>query len=160
MKRVSGILDILDKLVGFLIVILLAGIWVGLFYQVVMRYVFNRPPVWTEELCMSMMIWVTFLGIGYGVRHRMHIRMNSIIKNFPRKVQQVVALALNIVIAVVVVMLIPYAWEYFIQRSGVISTTMKVSLGIVYVCVPIGYVYLLLNLVVDSIRVIKGDIPE
>ena len=157
---VKKILEAMDKVVGFLIVLLLAAIWIGLFYQVVMRYVFNMPPVWTEEFSMSLMIWVTFLGMGYGVRHRMHIRMNSVSKLFSRNMQKIIAVVLNMVILGVVVRVIPFSWTYFMERSTVISTTLGVSLGVVYLCVPVGYIYLIINLIWDSVRILGGDIPQ
>lgn len=148
------------KAVEVLIVLSLLVIWASLLYQVITRYVFNKPTIWSEEVAMSLMIWVTFLGVSYGVRHRYHIRMNSVVKNLPSKAQGAVAILLDVIIIAVVAYSLPYAWDYFVSRCGVTSATMGISYGYVYVCVPIGYALLILSLIDDIVRVARGDIPQ
>ena len=77
------------KLTEIAIVIQLGLFVIILVYQVVMRYVFNSPPVWSEELALFLMVWVTFLGVGYGVNRRLHVRMSlfeSYLPRFGRKI--------------------------------------------------------------------------
>ncbi len=44
--------------------------------QVFMRYVMNSSLSWPEELTRYMFIWFVFLGISYGIRYDIHIRVN------------------------------------------------------------------------------------
>ena len=49
MKKLLHFLD--EHFEEMMLVILLAVMTASIFYQVVMRYVFNSAPSWTEELC-------------------------------------------------------------------------------------------------------------
>lgn len=43
--------------------------------QVVMRYVFNRPLDWPEELARYLFIWATFIGAALVLRDDAHLRV-------------------------------------------------------------------------------------
>lgn len=47
-----------------LVMVLAAG------YQVVARYIFDAPPVWTEELARRAMVWAGMLGASVAFRER------------------------------------------------------------------------------------------
>ena len=46
------------------------------FYGVIMRYIFNEPQAWVEELARYSIIWGTFLGFGLALRHNQHIQVD------------------------------------------------------------------------------------
>ena len=56
-----------------LLAFLLAFITIGVFIQVVMRYVFSMSFLWGEELSLFAFIWSVFLGAAVGVRRRIHL---------------------------------------------------------------------------------------
>lgn len=39
-------------------------------YEVVARYVFNAPTIWSEEMSRFAQIWATYLAAAYVLRHR------------------------------------------------------------------------------------------
>lgn len=160
MKVISKIWNGIMKTTEVIVVIGLVAIWIVLFYQVIMRFVFNNPPEWSEELSMSLIIWVCFFGVSYGVHKRMHIRMTTLVNRFSKKAQAVFAILMDIIMLVAVCIILPYSWEYFVSRSVVISTTMRISQGFVMISVPIGYFLLIISLIGDIIRIFKGDLPD
>lgn len=59
LKSVSGALDraaMWGAVAALVVMVLSAG------YQVVARYIFDAPPVWTEELARRAMVWAGMLG--------------------------------------------------------------------------------------------------
>ena len=65
MKRlISG----LHKLEEYSLILCLAVMGIVLFVQIIMRTFFSAPLKWAEELARYLQIWITFLGIGYGIR--------------------------------------------------------------------------------------------
>ena len=147
------------KAVEVIVVLSLVAISLVLLYQVIMRFLFNNPPKWTEELSMSLVIWVCFFGVSYGVEHRMHIRMTTFIKLMPKTVQIIAAILMDVIMIAIVSIILPSAWEYFLSRCQVISTTMGVSNGFVMISLPVGYTLLILSLIGDIVKILKGDIP-
>ena len=76
-------------------------------YTVVMRYVFEDPPVWGDLLTVLSNIWLVFIALVLMVREKEHIALNVIYSRLPVKigfaVQQfwaLIILALGIVICV------------------------------------------------------------
>ena len=67
-----------------LMLILLAAMVCVMGLQVFMRYVLASSLSWPEELTRYMFIWFVFLGIGYGIRYDVHIRVNIIETFFPK----------------------------------------------------------------------------
>ena len=39
-------------------------------FEVVMRYAFNSPTIWVDEISRVLQIWATCLAAGYALRHR------------------------------------------------------------------------------------------
>ena len=62
----------------YLMVILLTGILVLVFVNIVCRVVFTSPITWSEELARIMFIWVVFLGLSYSTLHDNHIRITFV----------------------------------------------------------------------------------
>ena len=40
------------------------------FYEIVVRYVFNAPTFWAEPLARNAMIWMVMLGLAVGIRQK------------------------------------------------------------------------------------------
>ena len=55
------------------------------FFQVVMRYVFNMPTSWSDEIAVYAMVWSVYVSASWAVRERAHIRVMNFINLFPAK---------------------------------------------------------------------------
>lgn len=55
------------------------------FLQVVMRYVFDAPIYWTEEVVLYAIIVVSFVGISIGIRLGSHISVDLLDAFVPEK---------------------------------------------------------------------------
>lgn len=60
--------------------------------QVVMRYGFNHPLTWPEEVSTLLLVWMTFAGASIMVKKRQHIEIDFFVNLFPKKWQNVVDL--------------------------------------------------------------------
>lgn len=67
-----------------LMLILLAAMVCIMGLQVFMRYVMQNSLSWPEEMTRYMFIWFVFLGISYGIRNDIHIRVNLLETFFPK----------------------------------------------------------------------------
>jgi TRAP-type C4-dicarboxylate transport system permease small subunit len=47
-----------------------------LFVTVVMRYLFNNPPVWPEEASRYVMIWIIYLGVSQSIENNGEIKID------------------------------------------------------------------------------------
>ena len=79
----------IDKLVkkiltGFCAIFLLLMVIFAV-YNVVMRYVFEDPPVWGDLLTVLSNIWLVFIALALTVRDRDHIALDLIYSWLPEK---------------------------------------------------------------------------
>ncbi|WP_331376268.1 TRAP transporter small permease [Sinorhizobium chiapasense] len=65
------------------IALLLAGMVVLVFGNVVLRYAFNQGITVSEELSRIFFVWLTFLGAVVAMREHGHLGVDSLIKRLP-----------------------------------------------------------------------------
>lgn len=98
-----------DRLSLFLgrVTMLLIAILVGvMFFEVVMRYVFERPTLWANELSLWIAGFVFLLAGLYSMQQRNHIRIFLLYDVLPRPLQRVcdvVSVSLIVVFALALV---------------------------------------------------------
>lgn len=83
----------IERLEEWLIALLLAGMTLLSFSQVVARYVFNYSFTSALELTTTLFAWLIFLGIPYGVRIGSHIGVDALVKALGPKSARVVGIA-------------------------------------------------------------------
>jgi C4-dicarboxylate transporter, DctQ subunit len=78
-KRLVSFLDRLIYASAVLsgLLILVTGIFVG--YEVIMRYVFDAPTLWTFDTTIFLIIYAAFLGSAFTLREGKHIRLDFFI---------------------------------------------------------------------------------
>src|SRR5699024_2859783 len=45
-------------------------------FQVIMRYIFNSPTSWSEEIAEFALAWFVYLSGSYAVRYQRHVKFN------------------------------------------------------------------------------------
>lgn len=140
----GGILGMVDRVVSWAVAVGLALIALVIFIQVAARYVLNSPTVWSEELAISMFVWVTMLAIPLGLRRGEHLTLDFVTKRFSGTVAKAIAIAvaaLNVlmfaVLIVLTINLLPPADRQLLAGiSGGLGIPAKVSW--VYAAVIVG----------------------
>ncbi len=92
----------LGRVTMFLIVILVAV----MFYEVCLRYVFERPTLWANELSLWLAGFVFLLSGLYAMQQRSHIRIFLLYDMLPRSLQRVcdtISALLIVIFAVAIV---------------------------------------------------------
>lgn len=72
------------RLILLITAILVAAIVLITFGQVVLRYVFNSPQTWAEEVGRYLFVWITLLGASVAVARDSHIRLDAIVNLLPK----------------------------------------------------------------------------
>ena len=49
--------------------------------DVVLRYVFNAPTIWAQDVAIACQVWLTYLGMAYALRRRQMIRITALLSN-------------------------------------------------------------------------------
>lgn len=131
---------------------------VSLLIQVVSRYVFNAPTVWSEELAIFCFVWTTMLAVPVAFLRREHIVIDFAVDALPRGVRRIINPATDVVSAVTLGVIGFFAVRLLesAQRQSMSGLSMlfgaEVPLSLLYLAVPVGcalsVVFLLYRIVV------------
>ena len=150
----------LNKILGYVIALLMAIMVIGCCWQVVTRFVLNNPSKYTEEFLRYALIWLTMIGMPYAYGQDKHISIGLITKTFKVKNLLVTKLFIEVLIFVLsVAVLIVGGMMVTINSIGQISPAMQLPMPIYYACLPISGVLMSLYCIVrftGFIREIKG----
>ncbi len=72
----------LDKSVRFLVALCMAMMVVVVAWQVLSRYILGDPSAWTEEVALTLLIWVGLLGGVYAYREKAHLGLDILEQRF------------------------------------------------------------------------------
>lgn len=87
-------------------------------YSVVMRYVFENPPVWGDLLTVLSNIWLVFFALALTVRDKDHIALDLIYAWLPLQVAFAVQQFWSLVICGLGVVMIIYGMEAVATMGG------------------------------------------
>ena len=76
MKKILDILDKIEVAVASLVLLVLICVT---FFGVLMRYIFNNPFTWEEELQLACMVWITFLAAPAAFRTKSHVAIEILV---------------------------------------------------------------------------------
>jgi len=144
---VTKIKNIAFKLENILLISCFGLMGLVLFAQVIMRFIFNRPLMWSEEMVRFIQIWITFLGIGYGIRNSSHIAMVILYNKVNPTLQLILRITSNLIILICIIAFIPKAWDFISLQNQINSSAMGIRMSLVYIPIIIGsIIYIIYNL--------------
>lgn len=144
MQTISRLLDYVEKAINRLMIALLMLMTVVIFYQVVLRYIFQGANIWAEEFARYAFIWIVMLGSASALRRFKHIHIDFLVRAFPERVQKHINLVNYLLMLVFLVVLMIYGLQIAEQASGRLSAGLGVSMGFMYMSIPVGSVLMFL----------------
>ena len=85
----TGWMDRISLVISRICMAVVAILVVVMFYEVVVRYIFEQPTLWANELSLWMAGFVFLLSGLYAMQQRSHIRIYILYDMMPRSVQRV-----------------------------------------------------------------------
>lgn len=134
--------------------------------QIIARYIFSSPPVWTEDVARYAMVWTGLLGATLSFKTRSDaVLMQSV---FPQRPHILASLAEAIQSAAVLIFVLPvvyfcfvglrggFAKGYLARQSGLTADTLGIPMVWISVSVPLAMIVIILHLAARW----AGDIPN
>lgn len=129
--KVNKIMDGVSVLCMVLILLLVIA-------QVAMRYIFNSPLTWSEELAVFVMIWLTFIGSLICMRDKEHIEVTILVDHLPRTLQRIVVAFSRLASVFFLLVVAYYGSDLVMENMTVTSPANKISMGLVYTIIPLS----------------------
>lgn len=102
-----------DRIEEMLIALLLGLMTLITFANVVARYVFNSNILWALEATVFLFAWLVLLGVGYGVKHSLHIGIDVMVKMFSPGTQKKITLAAVAACIAFALLMLKGSWDYW-----------------------------------------------
>ncbi|RXG12459.1 TRAP-type C4-dicarboxylate transport system permease small subunit [Leeuwenhoekiella aestuarii] len=130
----------LDKILGTILVFLMASIVVAVLWQVFSRYVLQSASSFTEEIARFLLIWIGILGAAYAAGQQDHLAINVL----PPKLNESNRIKLRIGINILIILFSFFA--LIIGGGNLVYVNFELGQNSAALGIPLGYVYVVLPL--------------
>ena len=124
-------------------------------YEVVARYFFNAPSVWTEELSAYWLVAITFLGAGFSLRKGSQLEVDALTARLSSRARRSLGLATDAISTVFcfIAVISSAIFVYQSYRFGHVSISeLEVRTYIPLLALPIGFAIFGLEFMVRILR--------
>jgi len=142
-------------------------LFVTFIFQVILRFVFNKPLTWSDELIVIMYVFSMFWAGAFLLKEKEHVMLDLIYEHLPPQGKRVFSIAYSLVIGGLFLWAVPASYSYvrFMMRED--TPVLGIPFGIVFgvfvlflLFVGIAYVRKLIVLFGPNWKVEVGDIPH
>lgn len=153
---ITGLSDFLHLIARGTAMAAVAGMFVTVMIQVIARYGFSSPPIWTEDVARYMMVWTGLLGATLSFKTRSDaVLMASV---FPARPHWLGQLAEAIQSAAVLTFVLPtvyfcfvglrggFSRGYLARQAALTMDTLGIAMVWIAAIVPVAMIIILIHL--------------
>ena len=157
-------MEIYDKIIkysGYLASALFISIGFIVSYEVIMRYIFNSPTIWVNEISRFLQIWATYLALTYSFHKKDFIRITVIYDKLNESGKKVLDFISFIFILIFSCFVVYYGWliAYDSLKVGRTSSTiLDVPSFLTEFAIPLCFAFLVLRVILEIIKYFRDFI--
>ena len=143
-KRFDELLVGTVEIVSALLLIFITVLTVA---QVIMRYIFNNPFTWSEELAIAAFIYLTFLGISVAYARDRHLWSMPLWRCSPERWRIVLMVSFwrfqqvfSFLVSILMIKVIVVTW-----KVGITTAALEIPRAFIYLSLPLGCVLFLIQ---------------
>ena len=151
-----------DKIVkysGYLASALFITIGFIVSYEVIMRYLFNSPTIWVNEVSRFLQIWATYLALTYSFHKNDFIRITVIYDRLNENGKKILDFISFIFILIFSSFVVYYGWliAYDSLKVGRTSSTiLDVPSFLTELAIPLCFAFLVLRVILEAMKYIRN----
>ena len=152
----SKFMDVLEKILRWIIGIAMVVMVAVIFYQVVLRYIFQNSNIWSEELARYLMCFVVLFGAAIAIRKGSHLQVDFLINMLPERARCIAMVICTLAGDGFLVFFLIHGISLCQGTTNSISSGTGIPMSYVYACLPIGAALMLLA----SLEVIMRELVK
>ena len=148
----------LVKYSGYLASALFIAIGFIVSYEVIMRYLFNSPTIWVNEVSRFLQIWATYLALTYSFHKQDFIRITVIYDRLNENGKKILDFISFIFILIFSSFVVYFGWliAYDSLKVGRTSSTiLDVPSFLTELAIPLCFAFLVLRVILEVIAYIR-----
>lgn len=141
-------LNFISKVEKALVATLLAFSTVILFVTVVMRYVFNSSPAWTEEASRYLMIWIIYIGVSQTVENNAELKVDLLTKlSKSMRVYKAASAFGTLASIVICIFIVVYGFRFMVQlkEMGQAPGSFTMPMYLIYSIIPVSAILMVIK---------------
>ncbi|MGL4791550.1 MAG: TRAP transporter small permease [Anaerotignaceae bacterium] len=147
---------VVDSILEWFSVFLLAIMTILVSYQVVVRYFFNSPNPYTEALSKHLFVWLVLFAGAYVFGLREHMNIGYLRSKMPEKVALIVEMLCEGVLGLFAGWVLAYGgWLQSIKQMSQLDAALQIPIGIIYRAVPISGMCILFYVLYNEVELLK-----
>ena len=124
--------------------------------QVIQRYVFQLPMPWATDVIRIFFVYSVFFGMGVGVFSKSHLNIDVLLQVLPQKLKPWFALLSNLVVLSFLGAVLYYSFSFMTANADQVTPYLLFPMSYVYMVIPVTVSFMVLFLLLDSLRLLKG----
>lgn len=146
--------------VGVAILVMVGSIFGQVFY----RNMLDSYLGWAEEVARFSFVWLVFLGSASAFRGRLHLGIDFIPEILRYRGRILLDSLVCVVVFALMIVLIIYGYRLTLRTMTQIAPATGVTMGYIYVAIPIGAALIAVYALVDFFRnilaLVSGDLDR
>ena len=142
MKALIQFLDSILKPVRKVLFVVVASMFgllvIVAFSQVILRFVFNKPPSWTEELARYLQVWFVLLASSICIKDGSHLMVDYLVHYLPDLFKRILKQFVILLIMVFVTVLVIYGTKMLLLARSQTSPALHLPMSVVYLVFPVA----------------------
>lgn len=129
----------IDRILFYILFVIVVAILFCVTLQVFSRYLLNAPATFTEELVRFLLIWLGLLGGAYTFGVKGHIALTLLLDKFSLKIKNILNIFIDcIVLFLALFVLIIGGIKLISITHNQLSSVLVLPMWLVYSCTPIS----------------------
>jgi len=138
---------ILDNIIAWIMVILMAVLVIVVTWQVITRYVFGEASSFSEETARFLLIWIGLLGAAFAYKQNMHLAFDLFINKASGIQKFWMEIFIHFLIALFSALVLILGGFYLVQLTwelNQLSASLQIPLAYVYTALPLSGVIIVI----------------
>ncbi len=160
MKKKITLMSVLLNLDAIITCVTLSLCTILVNANIFMRFFFDKPIYWAEEVATSLFIWAVFVGSAYAYRNHSHLGVDILVKMLPASAKKVTQIVINIIEIAVLAMLTYVSAQYVMNSWTRVTDVLMMPRWYFSIAVSSGVCGALLYAVIFFVQRLMGKYQE
>jgi TRAP-type C4-dicarboxylate transport system permease small subunit len=121
-----------------------------------LRYLFDAPLVWAEELSRYAMIWGVLIGIALAYRAGQHVAITLLLDVLPARAAKLFRVVCHLLALLAAALMMRSGWAQVTFLGAIQAPSSGLAMGWVYAAIPVGAGLL----AIEAMRSLASDLAR
>jgi TRAP-type C4-dicarboxylate transport system permease small subunit len=149
MKKIFNIIFHALEWLAMISLVVMTGV---VFFDVILRYIFNQGMPWTQEIATLLLVWFSLIGMAIGVGEKIHISIEMFTMKWSKKVIGILETIDHLLIAGIGVMMLVYGLQIMNVTKNSTMPATKMPSAVLYIILPLAGVLVFLNALIVAAK--------